>query len=82
VRWVGHLNGEISMAVSGVSFRKAMVGTSWSGLSLLICTIGLRNRLFFTVWMGVGWLRAVTINKWVWLEHESAQDSTCVKFGV
>ena len=31
---------------------------------------------------GIGWLRAMTINEWVWLEYESAQDSTCVKFGV
>jgi len=55
VRWVGHLNGANSMAVSGVGFRKAMVGTSWSGLSLLMCTIGLRKLTVFHSLDG-GWL--------------------------
>ena len=38
-----HPRGENSIAVSGLGYRKALVGTGWA-ISLLLCTNGLRKQ--------------------------------------
>ena len=40
-----HLKGANSMAVSGFSYRKALVGTGWAvSLLLHVCMVGLRKQ--------------------------------------
>ena len=67
------------MAMSWLGFKNALVGTKWA-VSLLLCVIRLRKqsshlvglpflalKVFLTVWTSCCWLRALTINQWVWL---------------
>ena len=41
--WWVHLQGVISIAVSGLGFRKALVGTGWA-VSFLLCMTGIRKQ--------------------------------------
>ena len=85
-----HLKGANSMAASELGCRKALVGTGWAN-SLLLCMNGLRKQisgllgppfptlsLFFSVYTGSDWLRAMTIENSLisgcGLSHESAED--------
>ena len=79
-RWMGELERCNSVAVSGLSFRKALFGTGWA-VSFLLCTIGLRKQSFY---LGPSFLALKVIhslsrqllaesadsrdlNRWVWL---------------
>jgi len=44
-----HPRGKNSIAVSGLGYRKALVGTGWA-FSLLLCTNGLRKQSSGLAW--------------------------------
>ena len=88
-----HPKGADSMAVSGLRFENALVGSEWA-TAVLLCTIGLRKqssypaRRPFPVWANLCRLSAVTIASLLMggsgLSHDCVEDggtSTCVKFG-
>ena len=81
-----HPHGEDSKAVSGLGYKKTLIGTVWA-VSPFLGIDGLRNShltlwspflhwRFFKVWTVGCWLRPLTIDEWVWLQsHKSAQGS-------
>ena len=70
--WWVHPKGADHMTMSGLGFRKALVGTGWA---VLLCIIGFRKQSshlvgspflalkFFAVWMGDCWPRALNIER-------------------
>jgi len=92
--WV-HLKGADNMAVSGLGFENALVGSEWA-TAVLLCTNRLRNRTapisdgeaFIPVWVSSCQLSAVTIASSLMggcgFSHKHVEDgckSTCVEFG-
>ena len=90
------LNDANSMAISGLRFGNALVGSEWATAFLRVektvllpCMAPISSgKAFIPVWASICWLSAVTIASSLMggcgLSHERVEDgckSTCVEFG-